>query len=210
VLDNHEFDLWVDDYDKQIEISDKNGEFPFAGYRTILNATYGIIMGNAPANVLDIGIGTGRLAFSLYKAGNTITGIDFSNEMLKHSRAKMPNASLILHDFSKDLPDVLDNTTFDFIISTYALHHLTDALKIELIRTLLDHLDASGAIIIGDIGFLSRNDMENCKKAYYDDWDEDEYFFVFPEFNDQLSRYSTYSYHQISHCAGMLEIRPFA
>ena len=41
------------------------------------------LAGEAPKNILDVGIGTGRHAIPLAKMGYKITGIDFSKGMLK-------------------------------------------------------------------------------------------------------------------------------
>lgn len=52
----------------------------------------------------------------------------------RYSKEKMPFASLIKYDFSKGLPVEIKNNSFDYIISTYALHHLDDEEKRELIK----------------------------------------------------------------------------
>ena len=208
MLDYHEFDLWAGGYDNEVRISDEQNDFPFAGYRKMMSIIYNTVMRKKPAKVLDIGIGTGMLAKSLYEEGNEITGIDFSDEMLKKSKAKMPNAILIQCDFSKGLPSELNNRKYDFIISTYALHHLPDIMKLDFIRTLLRCLDEEGVIIIGDVGFPCWGDLEKSKKANPDEWDDDEYFFVFTELITRLCHHCILTYHQLSHCAGILEIRP--
>ena len=38
--DKKGFDLWADDYDKSVDLSDKYGSYPFAGYKSILNVIY--------------------------------------------------------------------------------------------------------------------------------------------------------------------------
>ena len=136
----------------------------------------------------------------------SITGIDFSNEMLDISRAKMPNAKLLQHDFSKGLPSELNGEKFDFIISTYALHHLADSDKIEFILKLLSHLNDRGKIIIGDICFQNRESLNKCRINAGDDWDEDEFYVVYSELEAKLLQHCIVEYHKISHCAGILEI----
>lgn len=37
MLNNQEFDLWADDYDKSVALAEENDEYPFAGYKKILN-----------------------------------------------------------------------------------------------------------------------------------------------------------------------------
>lgn len=207
MLDSHGFNLWAKDYDKSVNIADDNNDYPFAGYKKLMNTVYGAVMSQCPSKVLDIGIGTGTLAYKLYEQGNDITGIDFSSQMLHIAQEKMPNAKLIQCDFSEGLPNVLNNSTFDFIISTYALHHLTDDKKITFISSLLSLLNESGTIIIGDISFQTKSDLEACKKSYKDAWDDEEYYFVFSEINEKMRDKCKIMYHQFSHCSGIMEIR---
>lgn len=209
MLDNHDFDLWAGDYDKTVNASDENDSYPFAGYKKLMNAIYGTVMKRNPARVLDIGIGTGTLSTRLYEQGNVITGIDFSAEMLEKARLKMPDAKLFQCDFSKGLPEELSNTAFDFIISTYAIHHLADDEKIAFITSLLSLLSENGSIIIGDVSFQTRNDLESCKESSGDDWDDNEFYYVFSEIEARLKSRCALTYHQFSHCAGIMEIRPY-
>ena len=44
MLSDKGFDLWADDYDKSVEISDNDGSYPFAGYKNILNEIYNRIL----------------------------------------------------------------------------------------------------------------------------------------------------------------------
>lgn len=208
MLDNHGFDLWSGDYDKSVNASDGNGSYPFAGYKKLMNTIYGTVMKRSPAKVLDIGIGTGTLSSKLYEQGNDITGIDFSKEMLEKATLKMPDAKLIQCDFSKGLPEELNSTTFDFIISTYALHHLADDEKIDFITSLLAILNENGTIIIGDVSFQTRNDLESCKESSGEDWDDNEFYYVFSEIEERLNDKCALTYHQFSHCSGIMEIQP--
>jgi len=206
MLDNHGFDMWADGYDKSVNVSDDDNTYPFAGYKEIMNAIYGTVMKKSPAKVLDIGLGTGTLASKLYDGGNDITGIDFSEKMLSTAKAKMPEAKLIQFDFTKGLTPELASAKFDFIVSTYALHHLTDSEKVAFIRSLLANLNDQGTIIIGDVSFQTKGDLEKCKSLSGDEWDDDEFYFIFAELNEELSGVCKMSYHQFSHCAGILEI----
>ena len=92
MLDSKGFDLWSDNYDTQVEISDEENVYPFAGYKKVLSTVYEKVRKQNPKNILDIGFGTGILAKKLYDDGYNIYGIDFSNEMLKKAKQKMPNA----------------------------------------------------------------------------------------------------------------------
>jgi len=210
LLESSVFDLWAEAYEDDVDTADKNNEYPFAGYRKILGLIYSEVMKNAPVKVLDIGIGTGRLSSVLYDAGNNITGIDFSSEMLEKAKLRMPNARLIQCDFIDGFPPEIIDEKYDFIISTYALHHLTDELKVKFIKALPERLNKNGLILIGDIGFPTREDLKKCREnCNPDEWDDDEYYFVFTELCEQLSAFSIASYQQVSHCAGLMKVQRF-
>ena len=208
MLESNVFDMWANGYDNEVQLADDNNEYPFAGYKKIMNTIYSTVMKKSPANVLDVGIGTGTLAVKLYEGGNSITGVDFSNEMLSISKPKMPKANFYQFDFAYGLPSELAEMKYDFIISTYALHHLTDSLKIIFIKSLLAHLKDDGSILIGDIGFPTKFEFDECKSQHSpDDWDDDEFYFVFSEIKQELGDSCSVSHEQISHCAGIMEIR---
>ena len=129
MLNNSGFDLWADGYDKSVGVSDEGNVYPFAGYKKVMNRIFGEIMEHGGAKVLDIGFGTATLAKQLYDCGNEIFGQDFSRRMIEIAAEKMPGAHLYEGDFSKGLCSELLEHRYDFIVSTYALHHLDDAQK---------------------------------------------------------------------------------
>ena len=208
MLDSKGFDLWSGDYDKTVNVTDINNNYPFAGYKDLLNSIYRTIMNKRPATILDIGIGTGTLALKLYEGGNSITGIDFSKDMLEKTKSKMPEAILFECDFSKGLPPELQDRKYDFIISTYAFHHLSDKEKISFIFKLIDYLNDNGVILIGDVAFQNRADLEACKSSYGSEWDDDEHYIVFSELSETLRSKYSLEYNQVSLCAGLLTITP--
>ena len=55
MLNNKEFDLWADGYDKAVGLSDEGNTYPFAGYKKVLGFIFQTIMGSESAVVLDIG-----------------------------------------------------------------------------------------------------------------------------------------------------------
>lgn len=107
MLSNEGFDLWANEYDKSVGLSDEDGTYPFAGYKAVLNEIYNIILSSDSKNVLDIGFGTGTLTSKLYEHGCEIYGQDFSEKMIELAQAKMPNALLYQGDFSKGLVEPL-------------------------------------------------------------------------------------------------------
>ena len=201
MLDNKGFDLWADGYDKSVGLSDEDQTYPFAGYKGVLARIYQLVMAREKAKVLDIGFGTGTLTNRLYEQGCEIWGQDFSSRMIELASAKMPNAHLFQADFSQGLADPLLHNSYDFIIATYSLHHLTDDDKISLIQTLMELLKEGGAILIGDVAFANRHDLEQCREKAGEEWDEEEIYFV----SDELRKtFPTMKFEKISYCAGVL------
>ena len=203
MLDNKGFDLWADGYDKTVGVSDEGNSYPFAGYKDVLGTIYKTIMEKQNAVVLDIGFGTGTLTTKLYENGCTIYGQDFSARMIELASEKMPNAHLYQGDFTQGLVEPLLAQRYDFIVATYSLHHLTDEQKVCFLRMLRDHLNPGGQILIGDVAFENRSQLEQCQKDVGDEWDDDEIYFVV----DELTReFPELGFKRISHCSGVLSI----
>jgi len=200
-----EFDLWAGEYDASVGSCEAADAYPFAGYREVLHYIYRAVHAKDSANVLDIGFGTGTLTAWLYREGYRISGVDFSPVMTEIARGKMPAADLYCHDFSKGLPEELADSRFDFICSTYAMHHLSDAEKTDFIGELSDHLCDGGKILIGDVAFGTRAQLDACKARYAGIWDEDEVYFVYNELKRDLHAGKS-EFIPISHCAGIAVI----
>ena len=201
MLNNKEFDLWADGYDKAVGLSDEGNTYPFAGYKKVLGFIFQTIMQSENAVVLDIGFGTGTLTTKLYEHGCSIYGQDFSSRMLALASEKMPNAHLYQGDFSKGLVEPLRNCRYDYIVATYSLHHLTDAQKRSFLSDLRGYLKENGKIIIGDVAFKTREALEQCKCKAGDAWDPDEIYFVVEELRKD---FPALSFTQMSDCAGVL------
>lgn len=206
LLNKQGFDLWADNYDQTVQLSEESNLYPFAGYKRVLNTIFNEVMQKSTSKVLDIGFGTGILTQKLYDHGHQVDGIDFSAKMIEIAQSKMPLANLIEYDFTNGLPDEVKEEKYDSIISTYALHHLTDAGKVEFITELLRLLKVGGKIFIGDIAFQTRVDLEKCKADSIDYWDSDEFYFVADEIFASLKGKCNCEFHSMSHCGGVFVI----
>ena len=204
MLDKKGFDLWADGYDRDVGLSDEENTYPFAGYRAVLGRIYETVLRREHPSVLDLGFGTGVLTARLYDAGCEVFGQDFSGRMLRLAQAKMPKAALFQGDFTQGLAEPLAARSYDFILSTYALHHLTDQEKPGLLRKLLSLLKEGGELLVGDVAFETRADLERCRAAAGEDWDGEEYYFVAEELR-QI--FPDLAFEKVSDCAGILRWR---
>ena len=125
--------------------------------------------------------------------------------MLEAARQRAPKARLIQWDFTRGLPAQLEGRRFDAIVSTYALHHLKGEDKLRFIARLLDALAPGGGLWIGDVAFVSRADLEDCRQRNRQSWDDDEDYLVFDEL---LRRFPGAAFTPLSHCAGVVSIVP--
>ena len=203
MLDQKGFDLWAEGYDRSVELSDEEARYPFAGYKALLNEIYNRVLAGPHRMVLDIGFGTAFLTSRLYQAGAQIFGQDFSAEMVRLAREKMPEARLYQGDFTQGLRAELKENRYDAVIATYSLHHLDDGQKVRFIRELLPLLNEGGRIYIGDVAFRTRAELEACREAEGEKWDPDEIYFVFEELKKDIP---ALTFEPFSYCAGLLTL----
>lgn len=208
MLDSDGFDLWADGYDRSVQASEESGEYPFAGYRKVLDGIYRRVRRQGGADVLDIGFGTGVLTERLYDAGCRITGADFSEKMIALAKSKMPGAVLLRWDFTQSLPEEIARRRFDDAVSTYALHHVTDREKPEFLRRLAGLLAPGGKILIGDVAFGTRKELEQCREKYRAAWDGEEEYLVAEELEKALGSGFSCGFRRLSHCAGVFSVAP--
>lgn len=203
MLNSKGFDLWADGYDKTVGLSDEDGTYPFAGYKDVLSYIYDQTLSSGARSVLDIGFGTATLTSRLYQHGIQIYGQDFSAKMIETAQEKMPDAQLYCGDFAAGLAEELTKNKYDAIIATYSLHHLTEEQKTAFIRSALPLLNDGGQILIGDVAFGTRAELEQCRNRAGIEWDDDEIYFVYEEIKNS---FPLIRFRQFSHCAGVFSL----
>lgn len=124
--------------------------------------------------------------------------------MIEIAQNKMPNAKLFYGDISKGLVNPLLEHKYNAIIATYSLHHLTDEKKVIFLKNLLEQLYDGGCVYIGDIAFLSRSLHDKCMKEAYEQWDNDEIYFVVDEFR---SYFPKLKFEKFSECSGLITLK---
>ena len=202
VLDKEGFNQWAAQYDQTVAQTQADSQYPFAGYDTVLQAIETIVAAKPQPEVLDAGFGTGVLTRRLAERGAQITGFDFALAMVETVRNQLPQAELFVHDFNDGWPAVLAEKQFDFIVSTYALHHLSVAGQIAWIQEMLGHLKPGGRVLIGDVAFDNAAALYACRDQAGERWDADEIYLtreqLKPFFAQQLQ------WQRCSFCAALM------
>ena len=203
MLDNKGFDVWAEEYDTSVKLSNEDNTYPFAGYNEIIYKIYKKVISKSNATVLDIGFGTGTLTQKLYQYGCDIYGQDFSLKMIELASNRMPNANLYQGDFTKGVVEQLKQRLYDFIIATYSIHHLKRDEKVKFLHELLSLLNNNGMILIGDVMFETQKELEKCREELLDKWDNDEFYCVV---SDLKKEFPNLQFERISFCSGIISI----
>lgn len=100
-----------------------------------------------PARVLDLGSGDGRLLSIVTQAcaPAEAVALDFSETMLQRLRVRFaakPGIRVVAHDLDRSLP--ADLGAFDAIVSSFAIHHLSDSRKRALYEEVYTRLQPGG------------------------------------------------------------------
>ena len=129
------------------------------------------------ARLLELGVGTGRMAVPLLQRGVSLVGVDISPAMLAKLREKLPVAStsgeagppaagecaLVLGD-AEDLP--FHDAAFDFVLAVHVFHLLPDLGRaLDEVRRVLT---PRGALLLaGDLG-ASMSVASRVRRRWYE------------------------------------------
>ncbi|MBP1962531.1 MerR family transcriptional regulator [Paenibacillus aceris] len=129
-----------------------NNDREYKDYEKALQTTVSWVAPKAGERGLDIGTGTGNLAAKFLDKDIHMAGIDQSIEMLKHCGRKHAQMELKLGNFLA-IP-YLDGQ-FDFIVTSFALHHISDDQKKLALGEMRRVLKPHGRICITDLMFVN-------------------------------------------------------
>lgn len=126
------FDLQAARYDRAYDGHGPDSHLLHIRMRTAL-----ALLGDGPGEVVDIGMGPGRLCEQLAQRGWTVSGIDPSPEMVTRARARMPEAAARMREGRAEALDFAD-ASFDAVVGTGVLEYAADLRSVlaELSRVL--------------------------------------------------------------------------
>lgn len=207
MANSQEFDKWALNYDEGI--SQSLNEFPFIGYYEVLSEVQDRVAPHKGMKIIDVGIGTGQLSLKLAEDGCRIYGVDFSIEMIKKAKARIPYGHYDIVDITANHFGRFNSEKFDRVISSYCIHHLNDSQKVAFFqRTIENNLEENGKIIIADIGFETQKSFNSARDEYRDSWEDEkdgEYYICGDKIVGLLKKAGiSATYKQVSICAGIL------
>ena len=203
------FDAWAPTYDD--DVAEGEG-FPFEGYERTLAEAVRVVQDAGGGRVLELGVGTGRLTERLVAAGSEVWGIDLSGAMLERARARVPAARLHHADLFGVWPDELAGLEFDAIVSSYVFHEFPDRVKVDVLRGLAGRrLAPNGVMVIADLVFPSREELERQRSLWRGAWDDEEFYWIEEEMVPALRDVGLDAdVARTSFCAGVVSVRSSA
>jgi putative AdoMet-dependent methyltransferase len=202
--DKEHFDRWADTYDAGVHGS---AEFPFAGYDQVLGDLVALAEVGPGASVLDLGTGTGNLAGLFLEQGCSVWATDFSSGMIEYAAQKYPGVHFSIANIQAELPATFPGR-YDCISSAFVFHHLRLEDKVRLVQKLAaEHLLPGGKLLVADVAFPTRREMETAHSRNVEQWDREEHYWAADE---TLAKFQGLCldarYVQVSFCCGIFAI----
>ncbi|EON24140.1 methylase [Nocardioides sp. CF8] len=127
------------------------------------------VLPQVPARIADLGCGTGTLTRLLVDEGYTVDGLDFSPEMIRRARVKVPESTFVVAD-AADPP--LEPAAYDVVLSRHVLWAMPDPGA--AMKRWVELLTPSGVLVLVEGrwhtgGGLSAADSEQIVRTVRDE-----------------------------------------
>ena len=136
----------------------------FAPYQEKLALFQEKYLGLTNATILDVGCGPGNHSRYLYRLNSKyqITGIDLSEEMINRARKNAPDCRFI----KGDIRDLNLDQTFDAVIASFCIVHLSNSEVEKLIAQINTLLNPHGQLYLS---FIEGDETGFMKPAFFDE-----------------------------------------
>ncbi|HXX56720.1 MAG TPA: methyltransferase domain-containing protein [Thermodesulfovibrionales bacterium] len=168
---------WADDAFAENYLEKADVYIPERGrmFRLVSSLFSHLFEGRADIRLLDLGCGDGILSQELLKVNGSLSAtlIDGNEGMLQRSRERLKefrNVHFIKATFQDILHGIVALDTFDFCVSSMAIHHLDLTEKAALFRLIASHLRTGGHFVDIDTVLPPSQELENWYFAIWKDW----------------------------------------
>ncbi|MEP6519204.1 methyltransferase domain-containing protein [Microcoleus vaginatus] len=149
-------------------------------YDEMLNVLAGCIA-NTNDRILELGCGTGELTLKVLQRypSAEIVAVDYSPRMLDFARAKIESAGYAARwtGIEMDFGEWANNPNFSGLgdkfnacISSLAIHHLEDEMKLKLFQGIRENLNPGGCFWNADPLLAESSEMKDIYQAAREDW----------------------------------------
>lgn len=134
----------------------KTADILVPGRRDTLSiiATLATVFVSDRPRILDIGCGNGDVTAEILELSPlaSVCMVDFSEVMLQLAKERFGNkkVQIINHDLNNGVPDRLESSKFDAVVSCDALHHVEYENRVGLYTQIRQVLDEGGLFVNGD------------------------------------------------------------
>lgn len=134
-----------------------------SGLGDVVNAVLAETRADASTVAVDLGSGTGQLALPLAKVVERVWAVDISAAMLDLLvQNALKQGSTNVEPMVASIEGVaFPPASIDLVVTNYALHHLMDRDKEDLIKRVAVWLKPGGRIVIGDMMFGRGSDQRD-------------------------------------------------
>jgi putative AdoMet-dependent methyltransferase len=146
--DQWDYDGRAITHDQVVSNLDEESHPEYKDYDVALETVVQTIAAQKGELGLDLGTGTGNLAGRFMANDIEMCGVDQSKEMIRQCRLKFPNMETKLGNFLA-IP-YLDGK-FDFIVSSFAFHHLTNEQKQLSLQEMERVLKPQGRLCLAEL-----------------------------------------------------------
>jgi SAM-dependent methyltransferase len=107
------------------------------------------LVGQGEKRILELGIGTGRVAIPLAEYGYTVEGIDASPDMVQRLHKKRPDLPVVIGDFAE--VSVSGKYALIYAVFNTFFYIQTQKDQIRCLRNVAAHLESVGTLVIETI-----------------------------------------------------------